>query len=220
MLLFQLVTVQPTWIFSSILSVSAHFWDFSVVFFSQFFYFSRRSSITAATALVASWVREKGVSLYGICYCIWLDGHSSWMWWMLGGRRSRRGKKKSRRKKGLKRWKKQQRKIFISIFHIHSRDISIMDIFLMPRTCYMLMLMLFHLIFPFPTPHTHRSLFSFLFSSSSSFEWLLKWDFLNREREKTCEGRVCCFCWAGWSSTLLCINFISFFLMCHSWRKL
>lgn len=133
------------------------------------------------------------------------------MWWMLGGRRSRRGKKKSRRKKGLKRWKKQQRKIFISIFYIHSRDISIMDIFLMPRTCYMLMLMLFHLIFPFPTPHTHRSLFSFLFSSSSSFEWLLKWDFLNREREKTCEGRVCCFCCAGWSSTLLCINFISFF---------
>lgn len=94
-----------------------------------------------------------------MCYCVlWLNGHSSWMWWMLGGRRCRRGKRKAKlgeKKKGIEKEKKKvssREKIFISIFHIHFRDISIMDIFLMPRTCYMLMLMLFHLIFPFPIP--------------------------------------------------------------------
>lgn len=170
----------------------AIFWDFSVLFLLTILLFLSSSiNNSKQTALVASWVR-KGWVLFGICYCRWLNGHSSWMWWMLGGRRSRQGKKKSRRKKGIeKMWKKQQRKIFISIFHIHSRDISIMDIFLMPRTCYMLMLMLFHLIFPFPTLLSFPFFFSFFLSSSSSFEWLLKWDFLNRER-KTCEGRVCC----------------------------
>lgn len=100
------------------------------------------------------------------------------MWWMLGGRSSSREKKKKsekkKRKKGLKRSRKSSReKIFISIFHIHFRDISIMDIFLMPRTCYMLMLMLFHLIFPFPIPRT-----------SECIEMGLLWIEIWREEEK------------------------------------
>lgn len=131
---------------------------------------------------------------FRMCCCVlWLNGHSSWMWWMLGGRRCRRrGKRKRSEKKeerkGIEKKKSSREKNFISIFHIHFRDISIMDIFLMPRTCYMLMLMLFHLIFPFPTPLSFPTYIQ---------EWVsgVYWNGTFVNRRKAAEGHCCWYCW-------------------------
>lgn len=134
---------------------------------------------------------------------------------------SREKRKKSRRRrKGIEKMEKYnrtaERKNFISIFHIHFRDISIMDIFLMPRTCYMLMLMLFHLIFPFPIPlslfsHSFPFLYICRHPPPSSSEYWNGTFFLNREWKNIMRGESYVAATdvvvVGWSSTAVYFSF-------------
>ena len=66
-----------------------------------------------------------------------------------------------------------------------------------------------------PRPLFFSFLCFFFLSSSSSFEWLLKWDFLNRE-EKNMRGESFAVCWVVIYTLLcsLCIFYFIFFFWC------
>ena len=123
--------------------------------------------------------------------------------------KSSREKEKQKKKRD---WKEAEENFYFHFPHPLSRHINNGHFFNAPH---MLHADVDAVSSYFSISHTPRTLFFsflcfFFLSSSSSFEWLLKWDFLNRE-EKNMRGESFAVCWVV-IYTLLCSLCIFYFI--------